>query len=161
MAETQGELAGAGRKPNRKKIKEHVEKIENGDIIDDIQYYRKVELDNSSVVTLPTKYGNIGVKKILTINDFDFYISDNAKLKPKQLHEIKKAYDLGIKMVGLKRENEPICVIVHDRKRFVNEVFRNWFNILIRQELRCNTVSGNRMVKNERFCYQVNSRYDK
>lgn len=69
MAETQGEIAGAGIKPNRKKIKEHVEKIENGDIIYDIQYYRKVELDNSSVVTFTTKYGNIGVKKILTITD--------------------------------------------------------------------------------------------
>lgn len=100
--------------PIEKKIEKHVEKIENGDIIDDVQYYRKVELDNSSAVTLPTKYGNIGVKKILTITDCDFYISDNVKLKPKQLHKIKKAYDLGIKMVGLKRENEPMCVIVRD-----------------------------------------------
>lgn len=94
MAETQGKPSRTGRKPNRKKIEKYVEKIENGDIIYDIQYYRKVELDNSSVVTFTTKYGNIGVKKILTITDCDFYISDNVKLKPKQLHEIKNAYDL-------------------------------------------------------------------
>ncbi len=60
-------------KPERsvieKKLEKYVEKIENGDIIYDIQYYRKVELDNSSVVTFTTKYGNIGVKKILTITD--------------------------------------------------------------------------------------------
>ena len=60
-------------KPERsvieKKLEKYVEKIENGDKIDDIQYYRKVELDNSSVVTFTTKYGNIGVKKILTITD--------------------------------------------------------------------------------------------
>jgi hypothetical protein len=48
--------------------------------------------------------------------------------------------------------------------RILND--NDWFNINIQtkaanQELRCNTVSGNRMVKNERFCYQVNSRYDK
>lgn len=106
--------------PIEKKIEEHVEKIENGDIIDDVQYYRKVELDELNPSTFTTTQGDVKVKKVTSVTDDNFYISDKMKISPKQLHRIKKAYDGAVKLVGLLHSEKPVLAILLDSELKTN-----------------------------------------
>ena len=106
--------------PIEKKIEKYVEKIENGDIIDDIKYYRKVELDELNPSTFTTMQGDVKVKKVASVTDDNFYISDKMKISPKQLHRIKRAYDGAVKLVGLSYSEKPNLVILLDSELKAN-----------------------------------------
>lgn len=78
---------------------------------DDEQYYRPVDRGESTTAAL--KGENIKVSRVTSYSD-EVYISDNAHIKPKALHEINKNTNDALNAWGIPADRKPKIVIVSE-----------------------------------------------
>jgi len=87
-------------------------KIETSD--SKTQYYKPVEIDRNDISPINRGNINITARKINTANN-NIYVSDNIKLKPKQLHNIDKNISEALKKLEVsENKNLPKVFIINN-----------------------------------------------
>jgi len=78
------------------------------------QYYKPVEIDRNDIFPINRGEVNIMARKVTTANN-DIYVSDNVKLKPKQLHNIDRNILEALKKLGVsENKNLPKIFIINN-----------------------------------------------
>lgn len=100
------------------------------------QSYRRVTL-SKSMQAFSKKDTEIQARKVLTYEDKSIYISEKAKVKPKQLHQINQNIQEAQRLVGSgSKNNQPKIIIVSDTemKNGIVASYRAYDNVMFINE---------------------------